>query len=288
MIIDAHNHPFCHKHNVDQFLENARSYNIDVTWMLSCEYPPDEADPSFYSRRVMFDQFYSLPFSKCLEWYQHAPTEFVLGYAPDPRKPEAIDQLDAAISLYNVKVYGELKLRMMYDNPDALRMYRFCGEKKLPVIAHLDYEFDRGIKYPRPNYWYGGGIEPFERAVQACPDTIFIGHAPAFWAHISGDGQHDKVPYPKGPVVPGGKLIQMLKDYPNLYCDLSAGSGHNALNRDLEYARDFLLEFKDRMLYARDYTDNKHQELLNSLDLPADVLELIYSGNALRLVPLES
>jgi predicted TIM-barrel fold metal-dependent hydrolase len=175
----------------------------------------------------------------------------------------------------------------MYDNPDAIRMYRFCGEKGLPVTVHIDYEFNSGRKYPRPNYWYGGGIEAFERAVRACPETIFLGHAPGFWSHISGDDQFDKASYPKGPVEPGGKLIQMLRDYPNLYCDLSAGSGNNALKRDPEFARDFLLEFKTRVLYARDYFDSIHQELLDSLDLPADVLELIYSGNALRLVPLD-
>jgi hypothetical protein len=38
---------------------------------------------------------------------------------------------------------------MMYDTPDALRMLRFCGEKGLSVAAHIDYEYDCGVKYPR-------------------------------------------------------------------------------------------------------------------------------------------
>ena len=29
----------------------------------------------------------------------------------------------------------------------------------------LDYEFDTGRRYPRPNWWYGGPIEAFERAI---------------------------------------------------------------------------------------------------------------------------
>ncbi|NLN76034.1 MAG: amidohydrolase family protein [Armatimonadetes bacterium] len=288
MIIDAHNHPDWHGHNLERFLKNTADNNIDVTWLLSWECPPDEADPSFNSAMMSFGQNCPIPFSNCVSYDQRAPGKFVLGYAPDPRRPEAIDQLDAAVSIYKVKVCGELKLRMMYDNFDALRMYRFCAEKKLPVIVHIDYEFNSGRKYPRPNYWYGGGIEAFERAIQACPETIFLGHAPGFWAHISGDDQYNKASYPKGPTLPGGKVVQMLRDYPNLYCDLSAGSGFNALNRDHAFARDFLLEFKDRVLYARDYFDSQHQELLNSLDLPADVLEQIYSGNALRLAPLEN
>lgn len=287
MIIDAHNHPDWHGHNLGRFLQNMEANNIDVTWLLSWECPPDEADPSFYSAMMSFTKYSPIPFSNCVSYAERAPGKFVLGYAPDPRRPEAIDQLAAAIDIYNVKVCGELKLRMMYDNPDALRMYRLCAEKKLPVIVHIDYEFNSGRKYPRPNYWYGGGIEVFERAIQACPETIFLGHAPGFWAHISGDDQYDKASSPKGPVVPGGKVVQMLRDYPNLYCDLSAGSGRNALDRDHEFAKDFLLEFKDRVLYARDYFDSLHRELIDSLGLPEDVLELIYSGNAKRLVPLD-
>ncbi len=287
MIIDAHNHPDWHEHNLDRFLQNMEANNIDVTWLLSWECPPDEADPSFNSAMISFTKRCPIPFSNCVSYADRAPGKFVLGYAPDPRRPEAIDQLAAAVSIYNVKICGELKLRMMYDNPDALRMYRFCAEKNLPVIVHIDYEFDNGRKYPRPNYWYGGGIEAFERAIQACPETIFLGHAPGFWAHISCDDQYNKAAYPKGPVIPGGKIVQMLRDYPNLYCDLSAGSGHNALNRDHDFTKDFLLEFKDRVLYARDYFDSQHQELIDSLGLPEDVRELIYSGNARRLVPLD-
>jgi predicted TIM-barrel fold metal-dependent hydrolase len=45
------------------------------------------------------------------------------------------------------------------------------------------------------------------------------------------------------------------------------------------------VEFQDRILYGRDYFDNVHQEFLNKLGLPPQVLEKIYSGNALRLVP---
>ncbi|PIP15908.1 MAG: amidohydrolase, partial [bacterium (Candidatus Ratteibacteria) CG23_combo_of_CG06-09_8_20_14_all_48_7] len=47
----------------------------------------------------------------------------------------------------------------------------------------------------------------------------------------SGDGQYDKTAYPAGKVVPGGKVVAMLRHYPNLYGDLSAGSGLNALKR---------------------------------------------------------
>jgi len=285
MIIDAHNHPDWHGHNLNRFLQNMAVHHIDRTWLLTWECPPDEYDPSNLAVVPSADARGPIAFSKSLPYVQRYPDKFVLGYAPDPRRPEAIDQLAAAIDTYGVRVCGEIKLRMMYDNPDALRLYRFCGEKGLPVTFHLDYEFDTGRRYPRPNWWYGGPIEAFERAIKACPNTVFLGHGPGFWAHISDDGQFDQVPYPTGKVVRDGKITQMMRAYPNLYCDMSAGSGHGALARDVDHTRDFLTEFQDRVLYARDYFDNRHQTLLNSLGLPESVLTKIYAGNALRLVP---
>jgi len=284
MIIDAHNHPDWHKHNLTRFLDNMAQFGIDQTWLLSWECPPDEYDPAPHHPILLATEAGPVPWTNCLRYVEAAPDKFVLGYAPDPRRPEAIDRLQAAIDLYGVRVYGELKLRMCYDNPDALRMFRFCGEKGLPVTVHIDYEFDTGQNYPRRSWWYGGGIEAFERAVCACPDTCFIGHAPGFWAHISGDDRFDKELYPSGPVVPGGKVIEMLRRYPNLYADLSARSALNALSRDPEFGRDFLLEFQDRLLYGRDTFDNRLQEYLNGLALPSEVLDKIYCQNARRLL----
>jgi predicted TIM-barrel fold metal-dependent hydrolase len=284
MIIDAHNHPDWHGHNFEKFVQNMADYHIDKTWLLTWEAPEDEYDPTYNYTALRAHPQGPLPLERGLRYKARAPDKFVLGYAPDPRRPDAIDQLRAAMEIHGVQVYGELKLRMMYDNRDALRMFRFCGEQGLPVTVHIDYEFDTGKPYPRPNWWYGGGIECFERAVVACPETNFIGHAPGFWAHISNDAQFDQVMYPEGEVVPGGRVVAMLRRYPNLYADLSAGSGYNALARDPAFAEDFLLEFQDRILYGRDNFDNKLQEFLNGLGLPDAVSEKIYAGNALKLL----
>ena len=293
MIIDDHNHADWLSHDLDKFLQNMKENNIDKTWLLTWEAPRYEYDPVYFKYNTPGFGDYPTPFCRCLSYVERAPEKFILGYAPDPRLPDSMGRLEAAIDLYGVRVYGELKLRMMYDNPDAIRMYRLCGRKGLPVLVHIDYEFDSGVTFPRPNYWYGGGIDALERAVRLCPETNFIGHAAGFWSHISGDDLYDKDQYPGYgkaagcKVVPGGKLIEMLHKYPNLYCDLSADSGWNALHRDKEFAKEFLVEFQDRILYGRDKFDNKHQEFLNSLGLPVSILQKIYAGNALRLVPLK-
>ncbi|MEZ4659343.1 MAG: hypothetical protein R2911_17405 [Caldilineaceae bacterium] len=56
---------------------------------------------------------------------------------------------------------------------------------------------------------------------------------------------------------------------------------------DPEYAKGFLVEFQDRLLYGRDYFDNRLQEFLNGLGLPTEVLEQILRAHALWLLVAE-
>jgi predicted TIM-barrel fold metal-dependent hydrolase len=286
MIIDAHNHPDWHGHDLGRFLDDMREACIDMTWLLSWECPRDEYDPWYDSAIPETGAAGPIPFARCISYAERAPGRFVLGYCPDPRRPGAVDRLKAMREIYGVRVCGELKLRMMYDDPDALRLFRYCGEAGLPVTVHIDYEFETRPGSLRPSWWYGGGLPAFERAVAACPDTVFVGHAPGFWAHISGGDGYLKEPYPKGPLLPGGELVRMMRAHPNLHADTSGESGWNALNRDHAFAREFLIEFQDRILYGRDMFDTTHRELLDSLSLPEPVRVKIFSGNALRLVPL--
>ncbi len=82
----------------------------------------------------------------------------------------------------------------------------------------------------------------------------FIGHAQTWWGNI--DAKHDqKVMYPKGPVTPGGLTDRYLSDYPNMYGDLSAGSGKNAFDRDPEHAAAFLLRHQDKLMLGTDCSD---------------------------------
>ena len=76
----------------------------------------------------------------------------------------------------------------------------------------------------------------------------------------------------------------IARRYPNLHGDLSAGSAMTALNRDLDVTRNFIVEFQDRLLFARDDFGRAQVDLLEKLDLEDDVLEKVYHGNAERLV----
>lgn len=287
-IIDAHNHPDWHGHDFRKSLENMDRFGISRTWLLSWECPAAEYDHRYAQAipaGVLGSGREPIPFPCCLAYKERAPERFVLGYCPDPRDPDACRKLIAAHDIYGAQVCGEFKVRMMYDNPDALMLMRVAGGLGMPVVFHLQYDLRRKWDDPRDE-WYGGPIEAVARMLEACPDTVFIGHAPGFWIHISGDEFYRTGVYPDAaaPVLPGGLLPELLRKYPNLYCDISAGSGYSALARDRRFSRQFLTEFHDRILYGRDYFDNRHQELLNSLGLPETVLEEIYHGTAERLL----
>ena len=289
MLIEIHNHSDYHGYNVKRLLDNMDQYGIDISCLLSWEAPASEVDPFIKANFSPFSDM-PVPFERCVAYRDAAPDRFILGFCPDPRRPDAISRLRAVVDLYDIQICGELKLRMMYDNPDAIRMYRVCAEYGLPVLMHFDYDIPPEYRtcgeaeYPWPNYWYGGGIDVLERVLKLCPETNFIGHAPGFWAHISHDEAYRTTGYPTGKVIPGGRIEQLLEKYPNLYCDISAGSGHTALDRDHENAKRFLTTWQDRVLYARDDFDNSHQEPIENLGLKDEVKRKIYEGNARRIL----
>lgn len=289
-IIDAHNHPDWHGHDLDAFLANMDQNQIDLTWLLSWECPTHEHSKGYAHSTpaaTLGSVTGPIPFSRCVSYKERAPDRFILGYAPDPRLPQAAEQLTAAHNIYGAKVCGEVKVRMMYDDRDALRLFRRAGKLNMPVVLHLQDEIgDRDGNWQE---WWGGDIDTMERMLQACPETNFLGHAPGFWIHISADDLYKTASYPPMPskILPGGKMPALLRKYPNLYCDWSAGSGCRALARDPVFAKEFLDEFQDRVLYARDYFDSQHRDFLETLNLAPEILAKIYHQNAEKLVPTD-
>ena len=98
--------------------------------------------------------------------------------------------------------------------------------------------------------------------------------------------------YPKDKVRPGGAIDRLMDLYPNLYGDLSAGSGANSISRDREFGREFMIRRQDRLLFGTDYLQPGQEvpqfELFDSLNLPAEVARKIFRGNAERVLKLNS
>ena len=285
MIIDAHQHAFWLGHDDGAIVKNMDEHGIDLTWLLTWEGWADEVDEVGYAGSLdpRGDHVW-LPLQGVVEACRRYPDRFVAGYCPNPRDPLAPGKLEAAVRLFGIKACGEWKFRLPLDDPRCIALFWKAAELGLPVTFHLDMPFlppatGRDLK----PYWYGGTVSNLERALQQCPETILIGHAPGFWREISGDADESRDSYPTGPVTPDGKLWRLFDTYPNLYADLSAGSAHRALSRDLEVGRRFIMCYSERVLFGRDYFDGEMMALLRRMELPEEVFDRVAGGNAAAL-----
>ena len=286
MLIDCHQHTNWHGKDCNAVVADMDRCGIDVSWLLSWEVPEGEYDPHYFSafdpRRI------GMPFDDIVHACERHPTRFIAGYAVDPRRPDAIERLEASVKMFHVRVYGELKLRILFDDPDAVRMFQRCGELGLPVLFHIDIPDKVRPKPPHRDYWYCVDIDRLETVLKLCPETIFIGHAPGFWRHISGDGYTAESAYPKGEITPGGRVPELLSKYKNLYADLSAGSGLTAISRPPEtHGRKFLIEFQNKLMFGRDCFSDDLMNFLKKQKLPQGVWDKITFQNALKLVPIQ-
>ena len=292
MIIDSHNHSHYNGFGPERLVAEMDAFGISVTWLLTWYLPPTEHVPSshraFNPRNVRPDGTHAgVTLADVVETCQRYPDRFVAGYCPCPTEGNAADLFEAAYHVYAVRICGEWSYRTLLDDPRALELFRRAGKLGCPVILHLDVPYlpDAQGQPMYQQYWYGGGADQLERALQACPETIFVGHAPGFWRYISGDEAREPAVYPTGPIHPGGRLLALFDQYPNLWADLSAGSGLRALQRDQAFAQEFLIRYAARLLFGRDDNGNKLQSFLHTLNLPTTVQAQIFAQNALRLVP---
>ncbi len=156
--------------------------------------------------------------------------------------PDAIATLRAAVKAGAIGL-GELKSMVACDGPEMRQVYELAAELRVPVLLH----FQDGP----PGQVFNGGVQRFGEILKAYPKTTFIGHANSFWANISTEAPPD-VAYPSGPVKKGGVTDRLLSEYPNLYGDLSANSGRNALGRDPDFAARFLERHQNKLMFGSD------------------------------------
>ncbi|MFA4044293.1 MAG: hypothetical protein HZRFUVUK_001079 [Candidatus Fervidibacterota bacterium] len=285
MLIDAHQHVNWLGHDVRKLIADMDEVGIDMCWLLTWECDKEEMTDA--DARVIFSPHsHGMPLADVVEASRLYPERIIPFYAPHPKKRNALSQLRQAVEMFGIRGCGEFKFRVRFDDPDAVAIFNLCGELSLPVLFHIDVPLPRGKPMKEWQAWYCYDIDAVESVLKMLPNVNFIGHGPGFWREISGDADSANEVYPKGKVVPGGKLIRLLAEYPNLYADISAASGYNALTRDIEHARKFLIEFQDKVLFGRDFFGVKHIELLRQLDLPKEAFEKITYKNALKLVPV--
>ena len=145
------------------------------------------------------------------------------------------------------KGIGEYFPNIPFDDPRNMNVFRQVEDAGLPLTFHIA---------PAIGGYYGCydelGLGRLESVLRECPGLKLFGHSPAFWSEISADvTEETRGGYPEGEVTPG-RVVELMRECPNLYGDLSAGSGHNAVSRDPEFGYAFLEEFQDRLFFGTD------------------------------------
>ena len=224
------------------------------------------------------------------------PDRFMWFCNVDPRSAINDEKSDLSYILEHYKALGargvgELTSNMYADHPKMENLFSHCVKCDLPVIIHVS---------PSEGFNYGIvddiGLPRIEKELKKFPELKLIGHSQPFWAEMSADvSEALRNDYPTGKVKEG-RLPKLMREYGNLYCDISAGSGANALMRDKEYAARFLEEFADRVLYGCDFcaVTNRHQfELDKFLDgmvedgyLSFENYKKIVRENAIKLLKM--
>ena len=137
--------------------------------------------------------------------------------------------------------YGENLCGLPVDDPMQQRVYEACDRLGLAIVMHIDHWINRDET----------GLPGFERMLKTYGNVKWVGHAQYFWREISAEvGEGER--YPEGPVTPGGRLDELFRNNSNLFADLSAQSGYNAITRDPAFGLKFLKRWKHRLMFATD------------------------------------
>jgi predicted TIM-barrel fold metal-dependent hydrolase len=171
------------------------------------------------------------------------PNEFVFGANEVTDLDDAPQVIEKYLKLGAV-VIGEQKFGVECDSPEIQRLYKLAEAYNVPILMHWQVGS------------YNSGFDRFHTMLKKYPKVNFIGHAQTWWANIDKANVNDaKNLYPKGKVTPGGLTDRYLRDYPNMFADLSAGSGENAFKRDPDHAREFFKRHQDKLMFGSDCSD---------------------------------
>ncbi len=181
------------------------------------------------------------------------PDRFIPFCNLDPRMMTNTDAapLGEMLAFYRArgcKGVGEVTANLPFDHPMVENMFRHVEAAGLPLTFHISPSMggNYGL-YDEP------GLPLLEGALRKFPGLVFLGHSQAFWAEIGPlENLGLRSGYPAGPVMSPGRVVELMRQYPNLHGDLSANSGFGAISRDPSFGVEFLEEFQDRLYFGTD------------------------------------
>ena len=149
------------------------------------------------------------------------------------------------------KGIGEYLPNIEIDHPLNMNLFAQSEEiGNLPIILHMAATTGNQGEY---GCYDDPGLPRLEKVLQAFPKQIFIGHSHVFWSDIDADTSSRRVPE-NGKIIPG-RVVELMRKYPNLHGDLSTSGGYNMITRDFEFSTKFLEEFQDRLYWGSDFAD---------------------------------
>jgi predicted TIM-barrel fold metal-dependent hydrolase len=239
-IIDIHQHVGYTGRSDEALVAHQRAMGATMTVLLPAGRPVSRASTHDGVSNGL--QAQCLGNDACVQLARAHATTFAFGANEVPDLPDATQVIERYLRRGAV-VIGEQKFGVECDSPEVQKIYRVAEAHHVPVLMHWQSDM------------YNYGFERFHRMLEKYPKVNFIGHAQTWWANVDRNNHDQTVMYPKGRVVPGGLTDTYLSGYANMYGDLSAASGLNALTRDEDFTRDFLVRHQDKLLFGSDCTD---------------------------------
>ncbi len=222
---------------------------------------------------------------------------------------------DVANGAQGLKIYKSLGLsivdadgeRVAVNDPRIDPIWATCGELGIPVLIHSgepspfwsprDRFNERWLEIKqRPGRYRDPAEYPSWEEIMGEQHDVFRKHPATTFinAHLGWYGNDL------------GGMAKLLDEIPNMYTELGAVLAE--LGRQPRTARQFLIDYKDRVMFGKDawavdeyrvyfrtfetadeffdYYRKRHAHWkLYGLDLPDDVLRHIYYRNALRVIP---
>ena len=239
-IVDIHQHLGYSGRPDDVLLSHQRAMGATTTILLPAGRPV--STPSTHDGVSNGLQAECLGNEACRQFAKTHGKAFAFGANEVPDIEGATEEIERYLKRGGV-IIAEQKFGVECDAPAMQKIYELAQAHRVPVLMHWQFQM------------YNYGFERFYKMLEKYPRVNFLGHAQTWWANIDKNNADQTVMYPKGPVTSGGLTDRYLSDYPNMYGDLSAGSGLNGLTRDEDFTRDFLTRHQDKLVYGSDCND---------------------------------
>jgi len=241
-IIDIHQHTNYSGRSDELLLAHQRAMGITKTILLPAGRSVSTASTHYGAANELEAQAGGN--ERCYKFAQAHADAFTFGVCEVPDLPDATREIEKYLKL-GAKVIGELKFGIDCTSRSMQKIYKLAESYHVPVLMHWQFQ--------RFNYKF----EKFHKMLKKYPTVNFLGHAQTWWANVDRNHTDQTNLYPKTKVTAGGWTDRLLSDYPNMFADLSAGSGLNFFTRDEEHARAFLERHQDKLIYGSDCSDGK-------------------------------